>query len=109
MGYLYLALAIIAEVVGTTSLQASEGFTKIGPSILVVLGYGMAFYLLAHVLRFFPMGVTYAIWSGAGLVLIGIVGFLLFKQVPDLPAIIGMGLIVAGVAVIHLCSKTVSH
>ncbi|BDQ35144.1 QacE family quaternary ammonium compound efflux SMR transporter [Pseudodesulfovibrio portus] len=109
MGYLYLSMAILAEVIGTTALQASQGFTRVGPSVVVVVGYGLAFYLLSHVLRYIPMGVTYAIWAGAGIVLIGVAGAVIYKQIPDLPAVIGMGLIVAGVAVINLFSKTVSH
>lgn len=109
MGYIYLALAIIAEVVGTTALQASEGFTKPIPSVIVVIGYGLAFYLLSLVLKFMSMGVAYAIWAGLGIVLIGIAGAFMFKQVPDIPAMVGMGLIVAGVVVINLFSKTTSH
>ena len=109
MGYLFLALAIVAEVIGTTALQASDGFTKVGPSVLVIIGYGLAFYLLGLVLRSIPMGVAYAIWPGLGIVLIGIAGAVMYKQLPDLPAMIGMGLIVAGVAVINLFSKTVGH
>ena len=109
MGYLYLALAITAEVIGTTALQASQGFTKPLPSAIVVIGYGLAFYLLSLVLKFIPMGVAYAIWAGLGIVLITAAGALVYKQIPDLPAMLGMGLIVAGVAVINLFSKTVSH
>ena len=109
MGYLYLSLAIVVEVIATTALQASEGFTRVGPSAVVVVGYGLAFYLLSHVLRYIPMGVTYAIWSGVGIVLIGIAGAVVYKQIPDLPAVLGMGLIVAGVAVINLFSKTVGR
>ena len=109
MGYLYLSLAIVVEVIATTALQASESFTRIGPSAVVVVGYGLSFYLLSHVLRYIPMGVTYAIWSGVGIVLIGIAGAVIYKQIPDLPAVLGMGLIVAGVAVINLFSKTVGR
>lgn len=109
MGYVYLALAIVAEVIGTTALQASDGFTRPLPSAVVVIGYGLAFYFLSLVLRFLPMGVAYAIWAGLGIVLIAIAGVFAFKQVPDVPAMIGMGLIVAGVAVINLFSKTSTH
>ncbi len=109
MGYLYLSLAIVAEVIATTALQASNGFTRPGPSLLVVVGYGLAFYLLSRVLRYLPMGVTYAIWAGAGIVLICVAGAVVYRQIPDLPAVFGMGLIVAGVAVINLFSKTVGH
>ncbi|WP_207263203.1 multidrug efflux SMR transporter [Desulfovibrio sp. Huiquan2017] len=109
MGYVYLALAIVCEVIGTTALQVSDGFTRIGPSLLVVAGYGLAFFLFALVLRTIPMGVAYAIWAGLGIVLIGLVGVVVYKQSLDLPALLGMGLIVAGVAVINLFSKTVAH
>jgi small multidrug resistance pump len=109
MAYLYLAIAIAAEVAGTSALKASEEFTKLLPSLIVVVGYGISFYFLALVLRTLPTGITYAIWSGVGIVLITIISVLLYKQIPDLPAIIGMGLIISGVAVIHVFSKTVSH
>ncbi|EGB16446.1 small multidrug resistance protein [Pseudodesulfovibrio mercurii] len=109
MGYVYLALAIVCEVIGTTALQASDGFTRLGPSAVVVAGYGLAFFLLALVLRTIPMGVAYAIWAGLGIVLIGLAGVVVYKQSLDLPAMLGMGLIVAGVAVINIFSKTVSH
>jgi small multidrug resistance pump len=109
MGYVYLALAIFCEVIGTTALQSSDGFTRLGPSLLVVVGYGLAFYLLALVLRTIPMGVAYAIWAGLGIVLIGLAGAIVHKQHLDLPAMLGMGLIVAGVAVINIFSKTVAH
>ena len=109
MGYLYLAIAIIAEVIATNALKASEEFTRIGPSIVVMVGYGLAFYFLSLVLKTIPVGVAYAIWSGAGIVLITLVAAVLFKQVPDTPAILGMSLIVAGVITINVFSKTVSH
>ena len=109
MAYIYLAIAIIAEVVGTSALKASAEFTKLYPSLLVVVGYCVAFYFMTLVLRTIPIGITYAVWSGVGIVLIAIVGALLYKQIPDIPAIIGMGLIISGVVVIHVFSKTVSH
>ena len=109
MAYLYLALAIIAEVAATSALKASEEFTRLIPSIIVVVGYCIAFYLLTLVLRVIPIGITYAIWSGLGIVLVTIAGIFLYKQTPDLPAIIGMGLIVIGVIVINVFSKTASH
>ena len=109
MGYLYLAIAIIAEVIATNALKASEEFTRLGPSIIVVLGYGVAFYFLSLVLKTIAVGVAYAIWSGVGIVLIAIVAAIMFKQVPDIPAIIGMALIVSGVVVINVFSKTVTH
>lgn len=109
MSYWLLFLAIVAEVIATSALKASEGFTKFIPSIIVVAGYGAAIYLLSLVLRSLPVGIAYAIWAGLGIVLIVIVGAFVFKQIPDLPAIIGIGLIVAGVVVINLFSKTVTH
>ena len=109
MAYLYLALAILAEMVATSALKASEEFTKLVPSIIVLIGYGAAFYFMTLVLRTIPIGVTYAIWSGVGIVLIAIVGAIFYKEIPDLPAVIGMGLIISGVIVIHLFSNTVTH
>ena len=109
MTYLYLLIAIIAEVAATSALKASDEFTNLIPSIIVVTGYVVAFYFLTLVLRVMPIGITYAIWSGLGIVLVASVGFFLYKQTPDTPAIIGMGLIIAGVAVINLFSKTTPH
>jgi len=109
MTYLYLAIAIIAEVIGTSALKASEEFTRLGPSVIVVVGYGLAFYFMTLVLRTLPVGVTYAIWSGLGIVLVTLAGMVLYKQIPDAAAIFGMGLIVAGVLVINLFSNTVGH
>ncbi|MBC2717203.1 MAG: multidrug efflux SMR transporter [Desulfobacteraceae bacterium] len=109
MTYLYLAIAIVAEVAATSALKASVEFTKLLPSLIVVVGYGVAFYFMTLVLRTIPIGITYAVWAGLGIVLVAIVGALLYKQMPDIPALIGMGLIVAGVVVIHVFSKTVSH
>ena len=108
IGYLYLGIAIVAEVVATSALKASDGFTRTGPSLIVAIGYGVAFYFLSLVLKTVPMGVAYAIWSGVGIVLIAAVGWLLMKQPLDLPALLGIGLIVAGVAVIQLFSKTIA-
>ena len=107
--YTSLALAIVAEVVATSALQASAGFTRPGPSVLVVLGYGVAFYCLSLTLRTVPVGVAYALWSGLGIVLITAVGWVLYRQRVDAAALVGMGLIVAGVAVIQLFSKTTAH
>lgn len=109
IGYLYLGIAIVAEVVATSALKASAGFTRTGPSLIVAIGYGVAFYFLSLVLKTVPMGVAYAIWSGVGIVLIAAIGWLLMKQPLDLPALLGIGLIVAGVAVIQLFSRTVAH
>ncbi len=109
MTYLYLAVAILAEVIATSALKASSEFTKLIPSIVVIVGYGVSFYLMAMVLRTMPIGITYAIWSGVGIVLVALVGAFMYQQVPDTPAILGMVLIVSGVGVIHLFSGTVSH
>ena len=109
MTYLYLAIAIIAEVAATSALKASQEFTNLIPSIIVVVGYGTAFYFMTLVLRVIPVGITYAVWSGLGIVLVTIAGIFLYKQTPDIPAIIGIGLIVSGVVVINVFSRTVSH
>lgn len=107
MIYLYLALAILAEVIATSALKASQEFTQLIPSLIVISGYAIAFYFLAVVLKVLPVGITYAIWSGVGIVLITVVGALIYKQIPDLAAIIGMTLIISGVIVIHMFSSTV--
>jgi len=109
MAYFYLALAIVAEVAATSALKASDEFTKLVPSLIVIGGYGVAFYLLALVLRAIPLGITYAVWAGLGIVLVAMMGAILYRQIPDLPAIMGMGLIVAGVVVINVFSKTTGH
>jgi len=109
MGYLYLSIAILAEVIATSALKASEQFSKLGPGILVIVGYGVSFYFLSLVLKTIPVGITYAIWSGIGIILIAIAGAIFFKQIPDVPAIIGMALIIAGVVVINVFSQTVSN
>ena len=109
MTYAYLAIAIIAEVIATNALKASEGFTKLIPSGIVVAGYSAAFYLLSLVLKELPVGITYAIWAGLGIVLVTVVAAFTFNQVPDFPAILGMAMIVSGVVVINVFSKTVVH
>jgi len=109
MAYLYLAIAIISEVIGTSALKASNEFTRLIPSIIVIIGYSAAFYFMTLTLRTIPLGITYAIWSGLGIVLVTITGIFLYRQIPDTAAVIGMGLIVAGVIVIHLFSKTATH
>lgn len=108
-GYLFLAVAIIAEVIATSALKASQGFTRLWPSLVVVVGYAIAFYCLSLVLRTVPVGVAYAIWSGAGVALIALIGWLVLGQPLDLPAVIGIGLIVSGVAVLQLFSKAAAH
>lgn len=109
MGYLYLTIAIIAEVIATGALKASEEFSKPLPSIVVIVGYAIAFYCLSLVLKTIPIGVAYAIWSGLGIVLISIVGLVVFGQKLDLPAIIGILLIISGVVVMNVFSKSVGH
>lgn len=107
--WLFLLVAIAAEVVATSALKASEGFTRLWPSVIVVAGYGVAFYCLSLTLRSIPVGIAYAVWSGVGVVLISAAGVLLFQQRLDLPAIIGIALIVAGVLVINLFSNASAH
>ncbi len=109
MAYFYLAIAIIAEVAATSALKASAEFTRLVPSLIVIVGYGIAFYCMTLVLRSIPVGVTYAIWAGLGIVLVTIVGAILYKEIPDLPAVIGIGLIIAGVVVINVYSNTIGH
>ena len=106
---MYLAVAIVAEVIATSALKASEGFSRLVPSLVVVAGYGIAFFCLSLTLRTIPVGIVYAIWSGVGIVLIALAGYFVFGQVLDAPALIGMGLIVAGVLVINLFSRTAGH
>ncbi|MFC6687423.1 DMT family transporter [Jhaorihella thermophila] len=107
--YLYLFLAIAAETVGTTALQASQQFTRAGPSVLVVAAYALSFYFMSFALKAMPVGIVYAIWSGLGIVFIAALGFVIFGQRLDLPAVLGMGLIIAGILVIHLFSATSGH
>lgn len=107
--WLLLLLAIVAEVIATSSLKASAGFTRLWPSVVVVLGYGAAFYLLSLTLRTIPIGVAYAVWSGVGIVLLGAVGWLVYGQRLDTPALLGMGLIAAGVVVLNVFSKVSLH
>ncbi|MBE0452093.1 SMR family transporter [Roseovarius autotrophicus] len=107
--YLFLALAIVAETAGTTALQASQQFTRLWPSVLVVVAYAISFYLLALTLKYMPVGVVYAIWSGLGIVLIATIGYVIFGQKLDLPAVIGTAMILAGIVVIQLFSKVSPH
>jgi len=109
MNYVYLFAAIISEVVATSALKAAEGFSRFWPSVIVVLGYGIAFYCLSLTMRTIPIGIAYAIWSGVGIVLIALVGLLLYRQPLDAPALLGMALILTGVLVINLFSKTAGH
>jgi len=106
MHWLYLAIAIVSEVVATSALKAADGFTRLGPSVLVVVGYASAFYFLSLTLRSIPLGIVYAIWAGVGIALIALVGWIVYHQVLDLWALLGIGLIVAGVVVLNVFSKT---
>lgn len=107
--YAILAIAIVAEVIATSALRASQGFSRILPAIVVVFGYGVSFYCLSLTLKSIPVGIVYAIWSGVGIVLITLVAMLLFRQIPDWPAVAGLGLIVAGVLVLNLFSNMQAH
>ncbi|MBC2770430.1 DMT family transporter [Pusillimonas minor] len=107
--WIYLLLAIVAETVATSALKASNGFTQLWPSVITVVGYAIAFYFLALTLRTIPVGVAYAIWSGLGIVLITGVGWVVFKQTLDAPALIGIGLILAGVIVMNVFSRSAGH
>jgi len=109
MSWLYLAIAIVAEVIATSALKAADGFTRLGPSVVVVIGYGTAFYFLSLALRGVPVGVAYAVWSGVGIVLISVIAWLLHGQKLDGPAVLGMVLIVAGVLVLNVFSKATVH
>lgn len=109
IAWLLLGLAIVAEVIGTSALKASDGFTRLGPSVVVVVGYAVAFYCLSLVLKTLPVGITYAVWSGLGIVLITVAAFVLYGQKIDLPGLIGMGLILAGVVVLNVFSKAAAH
>jgi small multidrug resistance pump len=109
IGYLYLGIAIVAEVFATSMLKVSDGFSRLGPSVLTVLGYGIAFFFLSLVLRTIPTGIAYAIWSGIGIVLISVVSWVCFKQTLDTPALIGLGLIILGVVVVNVFSGSVQH
>lgn len=107
--YAILAIAIVSEVIGTLSLKASEGFTRLGPSMIVIVAYGLAFYFLSLTLKSIPVGIAYAVWSGIGVTLVALIGWLLFGQKLDLAAMLGMGLIIAGVIVLNLFSSTAQH
>ena len=109
MKFLFLSIAIISEVIATSALKSSNGFTKLIPSIVVIVGYGTAFYFLSLTLKFIPMGIVYAIWSGMGIVLISVIGYFVFRQKLDIPAIIGIVLIIIGVLVMNFFSKSIGH
>ena len=107
--FITLIVAVIFETIGTTALQASQQFTKLGPSIIVVIAYAAAFYLLALTLKTMPVGIMYAIWSGSGIVLIAVIGWVVFRQTLDWPAVLGMVLILAGIVIIQVFSKSATH
>lgn len=107
--YIYLVIAVAAETIGTTALQASSQFTKFWPSVLVVLSYAVAFYFLGVVLKYIPVGIAYAIWSGVGIVLISLIGLVVFGQTLDLAAVLGLGMIIGGIVIIHVFSDSATH
>lgn len=107
MGYFYLSIAIVMEAVAMTALKAG-GFTKVTPTLVMAAGYGISFYFMLLALKTIPMGITYAIWAGVGIVLVAIIGVIRYEEIPDFPAIIGMGLIILGIIVIRVFSKSVS-
>ena len=109
MSYFYLALAILAEVAGTSLLKVTEEFTKLIPTAFLVIFYLISFWLMTLALRDLPLGVVYAVWSGLGIVLVAIIGTFVYKEIPDLASIIGMALIFSGVIVMHLFSKSIQH
>ncbi len=109
MPWVYLAIAVMFETIGTTALKASDGFTRLWPTVLVALAYGVSFWLLSMVLRTIPVGIAYAIWSGLGICLIAGIGYVVFGQRLDLPAVLGLGMIIAGIIVIQLFSKSTGH
>lgn len=107
--YLILLAAIVAEVIATTALARSDSFSRLGPSVLAVAGYALAFWLLSYPLRVMPTGVVYAIWSGMGIVLISAVAWIWYRQALDFAAILGLGFILAGVLIVNLFSKSITH
>ena len=109
LSWTYLLVAIVAEVIATSALKASDGFSRLWPSAITVVGYCIAFYCLSLTLKHMPVGVAYAVWSGLGVVLITAVSWIMFGQKLDAAALLGMGLIVAGVIVMNVFSKSVSH
>lgn len=107
--WVLLGLAIVAEVIGTTALKMSDGFSKFWPSLVVVVGYAIAFYLLSMTLKYIPVGVAYAVWSGVGIALITLIGWFVFSQTLDWAAWLGIGLIISGVLVLQLFSNSTAH
>lgn len=109
MHWFYLAIAILGEVAATSALKSAEGFTRLGPTVMVVLGYAIAFYFLSLTLKVIPLGLSYAIWSAAGIVLVSAIAWFVHGQRLDLAAMIGIGFIIAGVVMIRVFSKSVPH
>ncbi len=109
MHYVYLAIAILTETIATSAIQASQQFTRIGPSLIVVIGYAASFYFMALTLKVMPIGIVYALWSGVGIVLMAAIGYVVFRQKLDTPAVIGIVLIIVGIVVIQLFSNTKTH
>ncbi|MGF1548717.1 MAG: DMT family transporter [Thiotrichales bacterium] len=107
--WFFLSVAIVSEVIATSALKSSEGFTRLWPSVIVTVGYASAFYFLSLTLRTIPVGVAYAVWSGVGVVLIALIAWLMFGQTLDTPAIIGLALIIAGIVVLNVFSKSIAH
>jgi small multidrug resistance pump len=107
--WLALAIAIVAEVIATSTMKATNEFTRFWPSLVVVLGYGTGFYFMTISMRVLPIGIMYALWSGVGILVVSIMGWVIYRQVLDLPAIIGMSFIIAGVVVINVFSKSIGH
>lgn len=107
--YAFLSIAILAEVIATSALKASEGFSNFWPSVLVVIGYGVAFFCLSLTLKTLPVGIAYAVWSGAGIVLVSLIGWVLYGQKLDLWAVVGIGFIITGVMIVNLLSKSAAH
>ena len=107
--YVYLIVAVAAETIGTTALQASNQFTRLGPTVVVVIAYAIAFYFLGVALKYIPVGIAYALWSGLGIVLIAVIGFAVFGQTLDLAAVLGLSMIIGGIAVIQLFSNSATH
>jgi len=107
--YLYLGIAIVCEVIATSAMRSSNGFTRLGPSAIVVVGYACAFYLLSLTLKTVPLGIAYAIWSGLGIVLVSLVAYVVFQQTLDFAALAGIALILAGVVVMNVFSKSTVH
>lgn len=106
--YVYLTIAIVAEVIATSALKSSLGFTRLIPSITVVIGYGISFYFFALVIKTMPVGIAYSLWAGLGIVLVTLIAAIKFAQIPDWPAILGMALIITGVVIINVFSNTLS-